>query len=170
MRWNRKTIFRRVLALSFFFLSHNWVKTTEEWSPQFPSVLAFSFQDQNFPRIVCALLSWISWLSLVTHPRKDQLFLTSSSPQQSQSSSWDLCERMKSDSQWSSDLPQNVVLWGFPGGSVVKNAPANAADTGLTPGSGRSLEKEMAIHLRNPMDRRAWQATVYDSTKESDRT
>jgi len=32
--------------------------------------------------------------------------------------------------------------WGFPGGSVVKNPPANAGDTGdagLIPGLGRSL-------------------------------
>ena len=27
---------------------------------------------------------------------------------------------------------------GFPGGLVVKNLPANAGDTGLIPGSGRS--------------------------------
>ena len=35
---------------------------------------------------------------------------------------------------------------GFPGGSAVKNLPANAGDTGLIPGLGRSLEKEMATH------------------------
>ena len=29
-------------------------------------------------------------------------------------------------------------LWGFLGGSVVKNPPANARDTGLIPGLGRS--------------------------------
>ena len=29
-------------------------------------------------------------------------------------------------------------VMGFPGGSVVKNLPANAGDTGLIPGSGRS--------------------------------
>ena len=37
--------------------------------------------------------------------------------------------------------------WRFPGGSAVKNPPANAGDlrdTGSVPGSGRSLEKEMA--------------------------
>ena len=37
----------------------------------------------------------------------------------------------------------------FPGGLVVKNPPANAGDTGvadLIPGSGRSLEEEMATH------------------------
>ena len=28
--------------------------------------------------------------------------------------------------------------WGFPGGSVVKNPPANVGDMGLIPGSGRS--------------------------------
>ena len=34
----------------------------------------------------------------------------------------------------------------FPGGSVVKNPPANAGDAGSIPGLGRSLEKEMATH------------------------
>ena len=31
-----------------------------------------------------------------------------------------------------------LILWGFPGGSVVKNLPAKAEDLGLIPGSGRS--------------------------------
>ena len=30
------------------------------------------------------------------------------------------------------------MLWGFPGGSVVKHQPANTGDMGLIPGSGRS--------------------------------
>ena len=30
------------------------------------------------------------------------------------------------------------VLLGFPGGTVVENLPANAGDTGLSPGPGRS--------------------------------
>ena len=34
----------------------------------------------------------------------------------------------------------------LPGGSVVKNPPANAEEAGSIPGSGRSLEKEMATH------------------------
>ena len=29
------------------------------------------------------------------------------------------------------------ISWGFPGGAVVKNPPANAGDAVLTPGSGR---------------------------------
>ena len=38
---------------------------------------------------------------------------------------------------------------GFPGGTVVKNPPANAGDAGdvsSIPGSGRSLEEEMTTH------------------------
>ena len=33
---------------------------------------------------------------------------------------------------------QNVMLWDFPGGSVVKNPPANPGDTGSIPGQGGS--------------------------------
>ena len=32
----------------------------------------------------------------------------------------------------------NAVLLDFPGGTVVKNPPANAGDTGSSPGPGRS--------------------------------
>ena len=31
---------------------------------------------------------------------------------------------------------KNVAFWGFPGGAVVKNPPANAGDMGLSPGPG----------------------------------
>ena len=31
-----------------------------------------------------------------------------------------------------------VGSWGFPGGAVVENLPANAGDTGSSPGLGRS--------------------------------
>ena len=37
---------------------------------------------------------------------------------------------------------------GFPGGAMVKNLPAKAGNTDLIPGSGRSLEKEMATYSR----------------------
>ena len=33
---------------------------------------------------------------------------------------------------------QNVQRWGFPGGAVVESLPANAGDTGSSPGLGRS--------------------------------
>ena len=33
---------------------------------------------------------------------------------------------------------QNLWDMDFPGGAVVKNLPANAGDTGLSPGPGRS--------------------------------
>ena len=29
-------------------------------------------------------------------------------------------------------------IWGFPGGALVENLPANAGDTGSSPGLGRS--------------------------------
>ena len=34
--------------------------------------------------------------------------------------------------------PKNIGYWGFPGGAVVENLPANAGDTGSSPGLGRS--------------------------------
>ena len=30
------------------------------------------------------------------------------------------------------------IIWGFPGGAVVENLPANAGDMGSSPGLGRS--------------------------------
>ena len=60
-----------------------------------------------------------------------------------------------------------LEFWSFPGGSVVKNLPANK---GSIPGSRRS-PGEVNGHplqyscLRNPMDRGAWQVTVHGVTK-----
>ena len=64
---------------------------------------------------------------------------------------------------------------GFPGGSLVKNPPANAGDAGSIPGSGRSPgggNDNPLQHscLENPMDRGAWRATVHSHTKELDTT
>ena len=52
---------------------------------------------------------------------------------------------------------------GFPGGSVVKNLPANAEDVGLILGWGRSPGERndnppQYYCLENPMDRGTWQA------------
>ena len=77
----------------------------------------------------------------------------------------------------------------FPGGSVVKNLPADARDMGTIPGSERSpgerntsyftLKESEPTHWsnplqyscpRNPMDRVAWWATVHGIPKESNRT
>ena len=67
---------------------------------------------------------------------------------------------------------------GFPGGSVVKNPPANARDVGaigLTPESRRSLGGGNGIPLQytwleNSMDRGAWWATIHEVAKKSDTT
>ena len=62
----------------------------------------------------------------------------------------------------------------FPGGSVVKNLPANAGDAKSIPGSGSSSgggHGNPLQHscLENPMDRGAWHATVH-GVAESDMT
>ena len=64
---------------------------------------------------------------------------------------------------------------GFPGGSVVKNPPANAGDAGSIPASGRSPggghgNPFQYSCLKNSMKRGAWRATVHEVTKESDTT
>ena len=61
------------------------------------------------------------------------------------------------------------ILRGFPGGSVVKNPPANAGDVrdlssipelGRSPGEGHGNPPQYSC-LENPVDRRAWWATVH---------
>ena len=63
---------------------------------------------------------------------------------------------------------------GFPGGSAVKNLPANTGDWGSIPGSGRYPGEGNGNSLQysclgNPLDRGAWWATVRVS-KELDKT
>ena len=61
----------------------------------------------------------------------------------------------------------------FPGGSVVKNLPANpgdSGDAGSVPGSGRSRgvgngNPLQYSRLENPMDRGDWQAAVHGVAK-----
>ena len=62
-------------------------------------------------------------------------------------------------------------LTSFPGGSLVKNPPANAGDLGvisglgISPGGGNGNPLQYS-HLGNPMNRGAWRATV-DGVKKS---
>ena len=54
----------------------------------------------------------------------------------------------------------------FPGGSAVKNPPADGGDSGSIPGLGRFPGEGNGNPLQysclgNPMGRGAWQATVY---------
>ena len=66
---------------------------------------------------------------------------------------------------------------GFPGGTVVKNLPANAGDTrdaGLIPGSGRFPGEGNGNPLQyscleSSMDRGAWWATVHGVAKSQTR-
>ena len=58
----------------------------------------------------------------------------------------------------------------FPGGSDHKESAWNAGDLGWIPGLGRSPGEEKGNPLwysclENPMDRGAWQATIYGVAK-----
>ena len=58
----------------------------------------------------------------------------------------------------------------FPGGSTVKNPPANAGDIGLILGLGRCTREGNGNPLQysclgNPMDRGAWQTAVHRVAK-----
>ena len=66
----------------------------------------------------------------------------------------------------------------FPGGSVLKNSPANVGDTrdvgsipvlGRFPGGGNGSPLQYSC-LESPMDRKAWQAIDHRVTKELDTT
>ena len=64
---------------------------------------------------------------------------------------------------------------GFPGGSMVKSAPANAGDSDSIPGSGRSPGRGndnplQYSRLGKPMARGAWRATVPGVAKASNTT
>ena len=66
---------------------------------------------------------------------------------------------------------------GFPGGSVVRNLPADAVSVGhagsipgleRAPGEGNGNLLQYSC-LENPMDRGAWRATVYGVTESQTR-
>ena len=64
----------------------------------------------------------------------------------------------------------HLSFQGFPGGSVVKNLPANVGDTDSIPGSGRSPGEGNSNPvqyscLEKSMDRGAWQVTVHGVAK-----
>ena len=75
-----------------------------------------------------------------------------------------------------------MIMWcsgtDFPGGSVVKNPPAKAGDTGDAgsvpvlrryPGGGNGNPLQYSC-LENSRDRGAWQATVHGVEREWDTT
>ena len=70
---------------------------------------------------------------------------------------------------------KDKAMESFPGGSVVKNPPANAGDPGLIPGSEDTLREgngnsPQYSRLGKPRDRETWCATGHGVAKESDTT
>ena len=64
----------------------------------------------------------------------------------------------------------SVVTCGFPGGSAIKNLPANAGDAGSIRGSGKSPGEGNGNPLQyscleNPRDRGPWQEQVHGVTR-----
>ena len=63
-----------------------------------------------------------------------------------------------------------ILTGGFPNGSSSKESACNAGDAGSIPGPGRSLGGGIGNRfqypcLENPMNRRAWCATVHRATR-----
>ena len=63
-----------------------------------------------------------------------------------------------------------MCFMGFPGDTVVKNPPTNAANAGSISGSGRSPGKgngnlRQFSCLENPIDRGPWWVTVHGVAK-----
>ena len=60
----------------------------------------------------------------------------------------------------------NTNLGGFPGGAVVENPPANAGDTGSSPGLGRShMPRSNWAREPQPLSLRVW--SLCSATKEA---
>ena len=68
-------------------------------------------------------------------------------------------------------------MWGFPGGSVVKNSPANAGNQGSSQGLIPGFRRSPGVGngnlfpyscLGNSMDSRAWRAIVHRVIKDLD--
>ena len=72
-------------------------------------------------------------------------------------------------------IVKSIGSWVFPHGSVVKNLPANAGDTGSIPGLGGSPGEGNGnplqyTYLENPKERESWWVTVNGVAKETDTT
>ena len=66
-------------------------------------------------------------------------------------------------------IGNNILLWGFPGGSDGKESACSARNLGLIPGwdwsSGEGNDTLQHSCLEKPMDRGAWWATVHEIAK-----
>ena len=62
-------------------------------------------------------------------------------------------------------MHDNSAFWGFPGGAVVENLPANAGDTGSSPGLGRShMPRSNSAHEPQLLSLRVW--SLSSATRE----
>ena len=69
---------------------------------------------------------------------------------------------------WEIGIDMYILLWGFPGGGVVKNLPANAGnaeDTGLIPGLGQSLGERNGYPFQYSCLENSMDCIVHGATK-----
>ena len=136
-----------------------------EWQPT-PVFLPGKFYGQR------SLVSYRAWgckeldrteqLTLPLSGYKRKLLLKKQWDQQPSS------QNMKMNTKW--NFFKVGAFWCFPGGSVVKNLPANARDAGSISGLGRSPGEGNGNPLQyscleNPTGRGAWSATVHGVAK-----
>ena len=91
---------------------------------------------------------WMNWLMNTPHSSwEEQFFSKQKLKQQPEFGKVHVvkCGKLIIFITWFYENPSNMkgkelkrYYRGFPGGTVVKNPPANAGDTGLSPGPGRS--------------------------------
>ena len=89
-------------------------------------------------------------------------------------SNTDQTEKFASALFWMFNCSPIIYVLGFPGGSVVKQLPANVGDAGLIPGLGRSTGEGNGNPFKysclgTPMDRGAWWATIHGLQKSQTR-
>ena len=83
------------------------------------------------PRSNSSLSHYFSWdIPVTSHPAYDDNILFGHLAKVSLPST-------SSSHHYQNSLPKSQI-WDFPGGTVVKNPPANAGDTGSSPSLGRS--------------------------------
>ena len=71
-----------------------------------------------------------------------------------------------SNSKWITKHTIKNLFWGFPGGAVVGSLPANAGDTGSSPGLGRShMPRSGWAHEPQLLSLRVW--SLCSATREA---
>ena len=134
---NDKDQTKNKVTKTFYMLIHNCYVTGEKgnWRREIFGNLRF-WELQSAANRVLRSISFLSFHCSDAHPALQEW---EGGPVALTDHGW--WERMPSHLQWGLTSEHHALtateFQGFPGGSVVKNPPANAADAGSIPGLGR---------------------------------